>query len=824
MAAEEVNPDELEIADELIAERRAEAPGETPEDMTPWQRPITAVIDRINYRAGQIIALMMVPLIAVVVYEVFMRNSFSILQNAGFEDLARSLGLGPTLWVYDTSRMIAGMLFMAAAGYGLMRGVHIRADFLYRNWTDKTQATVDATLYLLFFIPSMIFFTIVASQFWWLAFSKGETMQIDSAWGPLLWPARTAMPVGAFLLLLQGIPEIFRAFHKMGKDRERWFVRLLPLYLIGLIWLVLAVFLPSSVPGGEWFTDVMKARPGLSKPTIGLIMLGAMLFVIFIGFPISFTLIFLGFVFGIWGSNFKLTTLLLTLNTNSTMLNDQLMAVPLFVLMGIVMEAAGLMERLFASIQMIMARVRGALFIAVLIVSTIFAAATGIVGASVTLLGIMAGATMSRSGYNVQLAAGTITAGGTLGILIPPSIMLIVMGPVLEVSTLDLFRGAFIPGAILASLYLVYTLGRCWLNPELGPVLPEEDQPSTSKFYGAEVALICLGILTVCRVFGLSLGGAFGAVMPFGGLIVLAVAVAVAHAAYRRLNVLRIVLPIAVLFHFYMIVANMGDDGALPVWSTIFAAFTLLLAFLARPIYSAEADGGFYFSELWDEFFAGLMPPTILISFALGSILLGLATPAEAAAMGAFGAILLSLAYRKFTIPSFFDSLVKALEITVLIMFLVAASNFFGAQFSALGTPKMMTELLLGLEMSPYLILLLVMALIFLLGWPLEWVPIVLIVVPILLPTVQALDVYGLERYDLMVWFGILVAVNLQTAWLSPPVALSAYFLKGVVPNWDLKDIYLGMMQFMLVQLFGLILLFIFPQLVLWLPAFMSGN
>ncbi|MCH2095054.1 MAG: TRAP transporter large permease subunit [Rhodobacteraceae bacterium] len=824
MAADEVNLDELEIADELIAERRSEAVGETPEDMTSWQRPITAAIDMINYRAGQIIALMMIPLIAVVVYEVFMRNSFSILQNAGFEDLARSLGLGPTLWVYDTSRMIAGVLFMAAAGYGLMRGVHIRADFLYRNWSDKTQATVDATLYLLFFIPSMIFFTVVAAQFWWLAYSNGETMQIDSAWGPLLWPARTAMPVGGFLLLLQGIPEIFRAFHKMGKDRERLFVRALPVYLIALAWLVLAVFLPDWVPGGQWFTDMMKARPGLSKPTIGLIMLCAMLFVIFIGFPISFTLIFLGFVFGIWGANFKLTTLLMTLNTNSTMLNDQLMAVPLFVLMGIVMEAAGLMERLFASIQMIMARVRGALFIAVLIVSTIFAAATGIVGASVTLLGIMAGATMSRSGYNVQLAAGTITAGGTLGILIPPSIMLIVMGPVLEVSTLDLFRGAFIPGALLASLYLIYTLGRCWLNPELGPVLAEEDQPKTSKYYGVEVALICLGILTVCRVFGLSLGGAFGAVMPFGGPIILGLVLFVAYLAYRKLNVLRIAVPIAVLFHLYMVFANMGPDGGIPIWSTVFAAFTVLLAILGRPIYGADADKEFYFSELWDEFFAGLMPPTILISFALGSILLGLATPAEAAAMGAFGAILLSVAYRKFTIPSFFDSLIKALEITVLIMFLVAASNFFGAQFSALGTPKMLTELLLGLDMSPYLVLLLVMALIFLLGWPLEWVPIVLIVVPILLPTVEKLDVYGLDRYDLMVWFGILVAVNLQTAWLSPPVALSAYFLKGVVPNWDLKDIYLGMMQFMLVQLFGLILLFLFPKLVLWLPAVMSGN
>ena len=819
--AEEPNPEELEIADELIAERRSEAPGETPEDMTPWQRPITAAIDVLNYRAGQIIALLMVPLIAVVVYEVISRNSFAILQDAGFEDLARSLGLGPTLWVYDMSRMIAGVLFMAAAGYGLMRGVHIRADFIYRLWSDKTQATVDATLYLLFFIPSMIFFTIVSSQFWWLAYSTGETLALDSAWQPILWPARLAMPVGGFLLMLQGIPEIFRAFHKMGKERERIFVRALPVYLIALIWLVLAIFTPDIVPGGAWFTDLMSARPSLDKPIIGLIMLGAMLFVIFIGFPISFTLIFLAFVFGIWGANFKLTTLLMTLNTNSTMLNDQLMAVPLFVLMGIVMEAAGLMERLFASIQMIMARVRGALFIAVLIVSTIFAAATGIVGASVTLLGIMAGATMSRSGYNVQLAAGTITAGGTLGILIPPSIMLIVMGPVLEVSTLDLFRGAFIPGALLASLYLIYTLGRCWINPSLGPILSEEDQPDTSKYYGAEVALICLGILTVCRVFGLSLSGTFGGLMPFGGLFVLLAVMALAYQAYRRLNILRIALPIAVLFHLYMIVANMGEG--FPVWSTIFAAFIVLLAYLARPIYGPDAEENFRFSDLWDEFFAGLMPPTILISFALGSILLGFATPAEAAAMGAFGAILLSVAYRKFTIPGFFDSLIKALEITVLIMFLVAASNFFGAEFSALGTPRMMTEMLLGLDLSPFMILILVMALIFLLGWPLEWVPIVLIVVPILLPTIEALDLHGLSRYDMMVWFGILVAVNLQTAWLSPPVALSAYFLKGVVPNWDLKDIYLGMMQFMLVQLFGLILILIFPQLVLWLPKVMGG-
>ncbi|MCP4952369.1 MAG: TRAP transporter large permease subunit [Proteobacteria bacterium] len=819
--AEEVVPDDLEIADELIAERRTEKPGETPEDMTPWQRPITRWIDLINDWAGKILCLLMVPLIGVVVIEVFSRNVFGIMASHGWDDAARALGLGPTMFAYDISRMISGVLFMGAAGYGLMRGVHIRADFLYRNWSDKTQATVDAMLYMAFFIPSMIFFTIIAVQFWEVAYKTSETA-FDSTWQPVLWPARLAMPVGGLLLLLQGFPELFRALHKMGKERERYFVMAMPAYFIALFWLVMAVFYPDATPGGEWFSDIMSARPDLSKPTIGLIMLAAMIFVIFIGFPISFTLIFLAFVFGIWGSNFKLTTLLMTLNTNSTMLNDQLMAVPLFILMGIVMEAAGLMERLFASIQMIMSRVRGALYIAVLIVATIFAAATGIVGASVTLLGIMAGATMNRSGYNVQLAAGTITAGGTLGILIPPSIMLIVMGPVLEVSTLDLFRGAFIPGALLATLYLIYTLGRCWLDPDLGPILSDEDQPETSDFYGAEVALISLGVLTICRIFGLGISGAFGGVVPFGGLIVLGSVLLFAYRAYRNLTVVRIALPLAILFHGYMVLASWAEG--FPTVSVVLFAFTILLGVLASSIYRSDADGRFEFSDLWDEFFAGLMPPTILISFALGSILLGFATPAEAAAMGTFGAILLSIGYRKFTFPGFFDCMIKALEITVLIMFLVAASNFFGAEFSSLGTPKMMTELLLGLDMSPYLILLMVMALIFVLGWPLEWVPIVLIVVPVLLPTVAALDIHGLSRYDLMVWFGILVAVNLQTAWLSPPVALSAYFLKGVVPDWDLKDIYLGMMQFMLIQLIGLILIFIFPQIVLWLPNQVFGQ
>jgi TRAP-type mannitol/chloroaromatic compound transport system permease large subunit len=369
-------------------------------------------------------------------------------------------------------------------------------------------------------------------------------------------------------------------------------------------------------------------------------------------------------------------------------------------------------------------------------------------------------------------------------------------------------------------------LGRCWLNPELGPILAEADQPKTSNNYRLEVILICIGVLAICRVFGLALGGAFGFI-PFGGLIVLLAALLISYRAYKNLTVLRIVTPIVIGIQIiYSLSQLMAVDG---VEFGLFyqIAWLIFLGFgtyKAVGLYSTTTAKNFHFSDLWNEFFAGLMPPTILISFALGSILMGFATPAEAAAMGAFGSILLSLAYGKFKIGSFFDSLIKALEITVLIMFLVAASNFFGAEFSMLGTPKMMTEVLLGLDMSPYMILIIIMALIFVLGWPLEWVPIVLIVLPVLLPTVMALDLPGFEsQYDKMVWFGILVAVNLQTAWLSPPVALSAYFLKGVVPNWDLKDIYLGMMQFMVIQLIGLVLLFSFPQLVLWLPRIMGG-
>ena len=286
---------------------------------------------------------------------------------------------------------------------------------------------------------------------------------------------------------------------------------------------------------------------------------------------------------------------------------------------------------------------------------------------------------------------------------------------------------------------------------------------------------------------------------------------------YYWLEAVAVIGSILILFTLIVLALAGSLTGLFPLsWAVLPLGWMGIMYLAARWVKKVK-PAGFYFSDLWYEFFMGLVPPSALVAFALGSILFGWATPTEGAGCGAFGAVLLAVCYRRLTVERLWDTLIKTLEITVLILFLVAASNFFGAVFSRLGTPTMMTNLLLEWDLSSTMVLIIIMAMIFLLGWPLEWVPIVLIIVPILIPALVELDIN-------LTWFGILVAVNLQTAWLSPPVALSAYFLKGVVPEWDLADIYKGMLQFMVIQLLGLALVFTFPQLALWLPNLIYGQ
>jgi tripartite ATP-independent transporter DctM subunit len=439
----------------------------------------------------------------------------------------------------------------------------------------------------------------------------------------------------------------------------------------------------------------------MSPEAIGGWMLVALLVTIFIGFPIAFTLIILGLVFGYWGFGDTVFNLLIY-QVFASMKDQTLAQVPLFVFMGLLLERAGLMERLFRAVELALARLNGSLYLSSMFVAVLFGAASGIVGASVTLLGIMAAKAMDKSKYDVQMSAGIIAAGGTLGILIPPSVMLVVMGPVVGVPVTDLYAGAIIPGVVLATIYAGYALIRSYINPKLGPALAEE--------------------------------------------------------------------------------------------------------------YHADSK-----MEIFWEFLKGMVPISVLLFASLGTIMAGLATPTEGAALGALGSLVLVIVYRKLSWALLYNATMKTLEVSTMILFLVAASNFFGGVFSRLGTPEVMTQALLSLDLPKFVILVIIMAVIFLLAWPLEWVPIVLIFVPIILPLVKQLG------FDIL-WFSILVAVNLQTAWLSPPVALSAYFLKGVAPQWALSDIYKGMMQFMVLQVVGLILVMLFPQIALWLPRLLYPN
>ena len=435
---------------------------------------------------------------------------------------------------------------------------------------------------------------------------------------------------------------------------------------------------------------------------LGLMMMLGMITIIFVGFPIAFTLLFIALLFGSIGLGPNQTFGLAYLQIWGTMKDDILPAVPLFVFMGYMTEQAGLMERLFLALRNLLAPLRGSLYLAVLLTATIFAMATGIVGAAVTVLGIMAGPVMVRTGYDAKLSAGAIAAGGTLGILIPPSVMLVVMGPTIGVPVNMLYSSAIGPGLLLAGMYIVYCLVRSAWNPSLGPPVPRAER-------------------------------------------------------------------------------------------------------VTNPI------------ELAKEFFIGVLPLAALIGFTLGTILTGLATPTEAASCGAFGATLLALIYRKLTFKALKVAAIATMTTSAMVLLLVVASNIFGAVFTKLGATDLIANALLQVPLPDTGKLLLVMALIFVLGWPFEWPAIILVFLPIFLPVIEKLN-FGLSKLEMLTWFGALVAVNLQTAFLSPPVAMSAYYLKNVMPQWSLSTIYRGMGQFMVIQVICLLVIIVWPELVLWLP------
>lgn len=445
----------------------------------------------------------------------------------------------------------------------------------------------------------------------------------------------------------------------------------------------------------------------MTDPQVAVLMLGIFIFTILLGFPICFTLMAMGVVFGYYAyyDAERMTSIfdnrifdLFVNQTYSVMANDVLTAVPLFLFMGYIVERANIVDRLFFTLQIAMRRMPGSMAIAALATCAMFATATGIIGAVVTLMGLLAFPAMLKARYDTSFSAGVICAGGCLGILIPPSIMLIVYSATSNVSVVKLYAGAIIPGFMLAGLYILYVIGRAALNPSLAPKPKEEDIEDTS----------------------------------LGGVI-------------------------------------------------------LMMA-------------------------TSFFPLAFLILSVLGAILFGLATPSEAAAVGALGGLLLATCYRALTWERLKESVYLTVRTSAMVCWLFVGSWTFASVFSYLGGHDIIKDFVLSMNLTPLMFLILAQLIIFLLGWPLEWSEIIIIFVPIFLPMLGHFQVDPL-------FFGILVALNLQTSFLTPPMAMAAYYLKGVAPpHVHLMEIFKGVMPFLGMVLIAMIILYNFPEIALWLP------
>ena len=440
----------------------------------------------------------------------------------------------------------------------------------------------------------------------------------------------------------------------------------------------------------------------MTDPQVGVLMMCMFIVTIFLGFPIAFTLVALGVFFGYYAMGDNIFQLLVQ-RTFGVMSNDVLIAVPLFLFMGYMVERSNILDRLFHSLQVSAKHIPASLAVATLATCALFATATGIVGAVVTLMGLLAFPAMLKAGYDVKLSAGVVAAGGCLGILIPPSIMLILYGAMASVSVVRLYAAAFLPGFLLAGLYMLYVIGRAMLNPKLAPKLPKEQTD-----------------------------------IPMRQMVML----------------------------------------------------------------------------LATSFF----PLAFLILAVLGAILFGLATPNEAAAFGAFGSILLAIGYGQFNLQRLKEAVFLTARTAAMVCWLFVGSWTFSSVFSYLGGQAVVENFILSLNMTPVTFTLLTQFIIFLLGWPLEWTEIIIIFVPIFLPLLHNFNIDP-------VFFGVLVALNIQTSFLTPPMAMACYYLKGVAPKGvTLNQIFAGALPFLFMVFVSMFLVYVFPQIAMWLPDVVYGH
>jgi TRAP-type mannitol/chloroaromatic compound transport system permease large subunit len=497
---------------------------------------------------------------------------------------------------------------------------------------------------------------------------------------------------------------------------------------------------------------------GIGNPELGVIMLGMFVLFIMFGFPIAFTLMALGVFFGYWAMGDLIFSLLVQ-RTYSVMTNDVLISIPLFVFMGYIIERANILDRLFHSLQLAAGPVPGALALATLATCAIFATATGIVGAVVTLMGLLAFPAMLRAGYDVKISAGVVCAGGCLGILIPPSVMLILYGATAGVSVVKLYAGAFFPGIMLAGLYMLYVIIMTLLNPALAPKLPLEER-------SAPVSTVLRALLTSFA----PLAGLIGAAL---GSIILGIATPSEAAAMGSLGAL-------------LLAVGYGADYSKRRNVILVQAYGVFMALLILYLIVASA------TDLTTD-------RRVLIVAGVFTIGLGFAL----------------LPGTSFKLEQLKESVFLTARTTAMVCWLFIGSFTFSAVFAYLGGHEPIEKFVLAMNLSTTGFMILAQFIIFVLGWPLEWTEIIVIFMPIFLPLLKTFNVDPL-------FFGLLVALNIQTSFLSPPVAMAPFYLKGVAPKWvNINDIFRGVLPFMIIVIVSMIMLYTFPQIGLWLPTYL---
>jgi TRAP-type mannitol/chloroaromatic compound transport system permease large subunit len=583
----------------------------------------------------------------------------------------------------------------------------------------------------------------------------------------------------------------------------------------------------------------------MTDPALGLLMLGLIVVVIMMGFPTAFTLMGLGIFFGFiafyvpgesWVHNRVFD--LMVQRTYGAMTNDVLISIPLFVLMGYVMERGALVDKMFYSIQLAFRRVPASLAVATLIVCTFWGIASGLVGAVVVLMGVIAFNPMLRAGYDVKLASGVITAGGTLGILIPPSVMIIVYAAVAGQSVVKLYAAAMFPGFFLAFLYLVYIVGWALINPKIAPRLPEEQtrvpvpawvlQFQAAYSRNMLVALVS-GLFSPARAMTIKAedGKPIGYWALFKNLCVALVPFALIAGALWLAWWYVVIHQQVTVEAAPEALQQLGTPGLAPIpappaeagapsefylWYWISFAFMTLM--LVR--YYWRMDGARF--EVLTLLTSSVMPLGILTVVVLGVILFGITTATESAAVGAAGAFLHAFQARTLDWKRTKEAVFLTAKTTAMVCWLFVGSALFSGVFAILGGQALVEQWVLSLNMSPVQFMILSQVIIFLLGWPLEWTEIIIIFVPIFLPLLKHFNI------DPILW-GTLVFVNLQAAFLSPPVAMSAFYLKGVSPpHVTLNQIFAGMMPYMLVVILCMVIMYLWPGMTLWLPNYLYGG